>query len=115
MNSIEINKLAELSGYAYIGIRAMTGGEVVGEGDELSKSFVWIDGERTNERLEGTCAVNCGFDGFDSLDRLSEALKIVKAYDGQVVLVGTNTETYEGNDVGEIVMPNAVVIAVINE
>jgi hypothetical protein len=110
---MNLHEIAENSGYNTIGIRAMTGGVIVEVGQELESSFVWVDGQITSEQLEGVSAIDCGFDGFDVLKKLERALELVKAYRGQLVLIGTNAETYEGNDVGEVVMPSAVVIATL--
>lgn len=109
---MNLHEVAENSGFNYIGLRAMTGGTVVNVGDELTNSFVWVDGEKTNEQLDGVSAIDCAFDGFDELKKLERAMSLIKQYSGQLVLVGSN-EAYEGNDVGEIVMKSAVVLALV--
>ncbi len=109
---MNLHEIAENSGFTFIGIRSMTGGKLVNVGDELANSFVWVDGETTDEQLNGVCAIDCGFDGFDELKKLSKAMALIKQYQGQLVLVGSS-KAEEGNDVGEIVMADAVVIAVL--
>ncbi len=111
---MNLHEIAEQSMFNKIALRVMTGGKVVKPGDKLDNSFVWVDGVATDEELEGTCGIDCGFDGFDELTELDKAMSVASNYEGQLVLIGSNSpDCYEGNDPGEVVMPNAEVIAVI--
>ncbi|MFT6347074.1 MAG: hypothetical protein ACJAYB_000055 [Psychromonas sp.] len=112
-----LNDLLDGSQYQAVGIRAMTGGFVVNPGDEINDSFVWVDGECTDETLEGASALNLEFDGWEvQSDRFNEMLLQSKSYghENQLVVVGCcGNDHYEGNDMNEVVLPNAVCIAII--
>jgi len=89
--------------YAYIGIRVQEEayGAKVGEAvDHCSK--VWIDGDETDEELDGVCAMNASQLGCVGCE-----------YFGNVVLVlGADRVDY-GEDAGEIIMQDATILAVI--
>ena len=53
MNRVE--EIKENSEYEYIGVRVQE--NEFTEGESLDNSFVWVDGEMTDEELPGTCAV----------------------------------------------------------
>lgn len=115
----QLNELIEASGFTVIGLRVMTGGNVVSAGDRLENSSVWVDGECTNEQLDGLSALNLDFDGWEITEsRLNEMLEIAKAYsllndNEQIVIVGGN-DGYEGNDLHEVVIYDAHCIAVLS-
>ena len=117
MNIESLNEIIEKSGLSKIGLRVMTGGKVVKVGDDLDNSFDWVDGCITSEEIDGTCALDLGWDGWE-IDEgwLSEMLTEAKAYNmlndnEQLVVIG-GREGFEGNDVNEIVIENAVCLAV---
>jgi hypothetical protein len=118
MNIDQLNEIIEESGFDKIGLRVMTGGKIVSEGERLENSFVWVDGNCTNEQLEGVSALDLEFDGWEiEEDRLNEMLEIAKTYNllsdsEQVVIVGGN-DGYEGNDQDEIVIYDAHCVAVL--
>ena len=91
----------------YLGLRGMYNGESFGK---MDNSFVWDDGEQTEEELSGTCAVIIGiwWDGPEfGINELENALKIAKDYgNGKYgVLVGDNFSG--GEDIGEVIISNA--------
>ena len=111
----EIEK-AEFSTY---GLRVMTDVENVSVGDEVSNSFIWIDGVSADDsELEGASALDLQFDGWEVEEaRFMKMLERSNMYgrDYPIVVVGTNSsDTYEGNDLHEVVMPNAVCVVIVS-
>ena len=118
MNIEQLNEIIEESGFNKIGLRVMTGDKVVAVGEQLENSFVWDDGVCTSDELEGTCALDLEFDGWEIEEsRLNEMLEIAKGYlqsgNEQIVIVGGN-DGYEGNDHHEVVIYDAHCIAVLS-
>jgi len=99
-------KVKENNDYDFIGIRVQ---EDFNEkiGDILThQSYVWIDGEKTEELLNGVCAIDA--------NRLNHTL-CNGAYSGDVILIlGCNGYCERGEDVAEIIMDNPVIIDIIN-
>lgn len=97
-----MNRIEEIRNeveFDYIGIRVQEDEFV--EGEILDNSYVWIDGETTDEELDGTCAVN-----------LCDA-ELANGYYGEhVSLIAGNSAEY-GADLGEIIIRNAEVIEVL--
>lgn len=97
MNRIE--EIRENSDYEYIGVRVQENEFVKGE--ILDNSFVWVDGEITDEELDGTCAV-----------KLEDA-ELAKGYFGDhVAIIGGDYMEY-GQDLGEIIIRDAEVLEVL--
>lgn len=97
MNRIE--EIRENSDYEYIGVRVQENEFVKGE--ILDNSFVWVDGEITDEELDGTCAV-----------KLEDA-ELAKGYFGDhVAIIGGDYMEY-GQDLGEIIIRDAEVLKVL--
>lgn len=97
-----INRIAEIkenAEYEYIGVRVQE--NEFAEGETLDNSFVWVDGEMTDDELDGTCAV-----------RLEDA-NLANGYFGDhVAIIGSNSMEY-GQDLGEIILRDAEVLEVI--
>lgn len=94
-----IDEIQDAYDYGYIGIR-VSDSEFV-EGEILDNSFVWVDGEMTDEELDGTCAI-----------MLKDA-KLANAYHGShVAIIGSDSMEY-GQDLGEIILRDAEVLEVI--
>lgn len=94
-----IEEIIEESEFEYIGIRVQEDEFVKGE--ILDNSYVWIDGESTDEELDGTCAV-----------MLKDA-ELAKRYFGDhIAIIGGNNMEY-GEDLGEIIIKNAEVMEVL--
>ncbi|SCI35396.1 Uncharacterised protein [uncultured Ruminococcus sp.] len=85
--------------FGYIGVRVQEDAFVLGK--TLDNSFVWVDGEITDEELNGTCAI-----------RIDDA-ELAKGYYGDhVAIIGGDSVEY-GQDLGEIIIRNAEVLEVV--
>ena len=94
-----IEEIRENSEYEYIGIRVQE--NEFTKGEILDNSFVWVDGEITDEELDGTCAV-----------KLEDA-QLANGYFGDhVAIIGGDFMEY-GQDLGEIILRDAEVLEVI--
>ena len=94
-----IEEIEDAYDYGYIGIRVSE--NEFTEGETLDNSFVWVDGEMTDEELGGTCAI-----------MLKDA-KLANTYFGNhVAIIGSDSMEY-GQDLGEIILRNAEVLEVI--
>jgi hypothetical protein len=98
-----------------VGLRRMTAfpgadAVVVGAGDELSPSYVWVDGDPTDDTLDGTSTIGVG----ETLESINAAIAALAAYEGQMVIVAG---FYAGNgaDRGEVLIRKARVLAVVTE
>lgn len=116
--------LIEASGAEYIGIRHLADDEHYNVGDYCRNSYDWnyefdcstYETEEPQE-LPGTCAYNTrihsGWDDSEEIkSKLEKALNASKVYYGDIVIIGGDRVTY-GNDEGEIIIEDAVVIATI--
>ena len=94
-----MDEIKENSEYEYIGVRVQESEFV--EGEILEPSFVWVDGEMTDEELDGTCAVKI------------EDVRLANNYFGDhVAIIGSNSMEY-GQDLGEIILRDAEVLEVV--
>lgn len=90
--------------YGFIGIRVQDEAFGLHVGDTvMHNSHIWDDGEDTEEELDGVCAMN-----LRALDM------IICEYYGETILVLGSDDAEYGDDLGEIVMRDAKVLAVIN-
>lgn len=100
-------KVKENSDFDFVGIRVQ---DYFNEkiGDTLThRSFVWVDGEETEELLNGVCAIDA--------NRINHTFALSNGgYYGDVVLIlGCNGYCEKGADVAEIIMENPVIIDII--
>lgn len=94
-----IDEIKENAEYEYIGVRVQE--EEFTNGEILDNSFIWIDGEMTDEELDGTCAVN-----------IDDARLANNYFGDRVAIIGSNSMEY-GEDLGEIILRDAEVLEVI--
>lgn len=94
-----INEIKENAEYEYIGVRVQENEFKVGE--ILDNSFVWVDGEMTDEELDGTCAV-----------KLEDAQLANSYFGNHVAIIGSDSMEY-GQDLGEIILRDAEVLEVL--
>lgn len=69
-------------------------------GDTLPNSYVWEDGNKTDEELDGVCAID--------LSTINRAISLPQYKGNPYLIKGEYLET--GNDLGEILLANAVVV-----
>jgi len=126
MNDLQskIEQAVEL-GICTFGVRVMTdtpSGKPVTllVGDDVNNSFEWVDGEHTDDELDGVSTIGFDVDQIDGeidFDSYNSAIKMLDQYgDGQVVVVGGqhNIDAIH-NDIGEYVINSAVVISIVEE
>ena len=102
----EIAKKIQTSNYNYdfIGIRVQEE-NTNNIGDTIyHKSYVWDDGNITDEELNGICAIE-----------IQVARKLIDygGYQGKYAYILGSDYCTKGNDVGEIIMKDAIVLDVI--
>lgn len=100
------NEVARAKGYRYIGVRVQDGarGAEVGKATEHN-SNVWIDGEMSEEKLNGLCAIKARKYQINQIDRFS-------GYEGDTILILGSNEAQKGYDEGEIIMMTPVVLEI---
>ena len=94
-----IDEIKENSEFEYIGVRVQE--SEFAEGEILDPSFIWVDGEMTDEELGGTCAV-----------KIEDAHLANNYFGDHVAIIGSNSMEY-GQDLGEIILRDAEVIEVV--
>ena len=94
-----IDEIQDAYDYGYIGIR-VSDNEFT-KGEILDNSFVWVDGEVTDEEPDGTCATV-----------LKDAKHAHAYHDSHVAIIGSDSMEY-GQDLGEIILRDAEVLEVI--
>lgn len=86
--------------YEYIGVRVQEQKFELGEMDHVSS--VWVDGDETDDVLNGVCATK-----IDALENLPG-----EYYGDHIAIICGNSAEY-GADVGEIIIEDAIVAAII--
>jgi len=76
-------------------------------GDVLPPSRVWDDGVATDETLSGTSGIDAG------KGKLAKALDLSKQYTGKTMLIIGGDRGDAGEDAGEVIIKDAVVVGVI--
>ena len=84
--------------YEVVGVRVQEVPFELGEMNHVSK--VWIDGEETDEELDGVCVTDVN------------SLGVNEYYGEHVAIVAGNKFSY-GEDLGEIIIKDAQVIAIL--
>lgn len=105
----QVLEIVEQGDYEHYGLRVtdIRGRELVGE--QLAPSRIWIDGEPTEEYLAGTSAV------LVSPRKIDRALRILSQYVGDTILLLGSRGYEDGQDEGEAVMREPVVLAVFKK
>lgn len=119
MNSTQLAEIvyANLAEYRTFGIRVVDFDGPVNVGDVLPPSFVWDDGDQTDEALDGTCAVEiehtvCAESAEKIAEEIETSLKIARAYWGDRVTLIAGWYAQPGVDRQETVIRDAAVLAV---
>ena len=93
--------------WTYIGVRIQEEPFVLGGLDHNSHN--WVDGDDTGEELDGACAI--AVHELETVMRVQE--KAMGEYVGDhVAIIAGDNVTY-GEDIGEIIIQDAAVVAVI--
>jgi|GEM_PF-2003503 len=96
----------------YTGIRIFDADCTPKIGDKLECSRVWDDNNPTCEYLGGTCAIEIKWDAKNLNAEIERSLVAANSYGGEyVVIIGGDSAEY-GIDRGEIIIRNAIVLAV---
>ena len=110
MNATTIKQIAEaqtarLSEWDYVGVRVQESAYGVQIGDTMThESNVWLDGEMTDEMLDGVSAVSV---------KLARHMNDFESYTGDVaIILGSNRASY-GEDETEIIMRRPTVLEII--
>lgn len=119
----EVAKIVNVGEHAYYGLRCMTvededipAPEV---GAYLDESFHWDDGERTEETVGGTCGIelcpNWDGEGYRvSTANIHYAASLLSAYFGRWIVLMAGDSSSMGDDQGETIIRDAVVLAVFD-
>ena len=106
MTASELKEIYENREFEYIGIRVEDGIEYE-IGDYANDSRVWVNGDPMDETLNGTCCI--GING----SNCAKALELANSYVGnRVYIIGGDSMEF-GEDEGEYIIRNAVVIWII--
>lgn len=110
MNATTIKQIAaaqtaHLSEWDYVGVRVQEDAYGVQVGDTMThESNIWIDGEMTDETLDGVSAVSV---------KLAKHMNDFESYTGDVaIILGSNRASY-GEDETEIIMRAPVVLGIV--
>lgn len=103
------------SDFAYFGLRAAD--DVLAVGDTCPASRVWDNGDPTDEMLDGTSATRIALSGYND-DAVRAALEAAESANAPYhaahhYVIAADSMEY-GEDVDEVVLRNAVVVAVID-
>lgn len=102
VSSINIDEIG--AEYSFIGVRVQEEAYGLNVGDVVThNSHIWDDGDDTGVELDGISAM--------SIDRLN-AIRC-EYYGSTVIILGSDYAEY-GEDIGEIVMQDAQVLAIVN-
>ena len=108
-----IKSLVAEEKFDFYGLRAVHSpsgqADRVSVGEVLPCSYRWYDGEPTEEELDGTCALRVN-EGTE-LAHLDEFMREYGVLGQQVALIAGYQGTW-GEDMGEVVIRDAVVLAV---
>jgi hypothetical protein len=90
--------------YGYIGIRIQESDYGVVVGQQINHtSSVWVDNEQTEQFVNGTSAISINNTGY------------ITGYPGNVILILGSDRIEYGEDAGEIVMKNPVIIEIVHD
>jgi hypothetical protein len=111
MKHLEICKkfMEENPGYEFFGIRADDRAFEVGQ--MLPNSFVWDDGVKTDEELDGTCAIRLYDYWTEKYNENAESQASEYPFDNVYLIAAKSAQ--EGNDRNELVMFEAVVVEIL--
>lgn len=103
----ELMEILESGEYNYYGLRGATNHDVANiERGYLECSYNWVDGEKTDEQLDGTCALSVG--DFLSEREILRRYNRIAMYTAQhgtstILLIADNNQEY-GEDENEVIL-----------
>ena len=103
----ELMEILESGEYNYYGLRGATNHDVANiERGYLDRSYNWVDGEKTDEQLDGTCALSVG--DFLSEREILRRYNRIAMYTAQhgtstILLIADNNQEY-GEDENEVIL-----------
>lgn len=109
MNATKIAALINATHAAYFGLRVVD--ETAEEGDQIAPSRVWVDGEVTDDVLDGASAIHIDAEHGSLEENIAEALARTGIYCGQYILVIAGNAMSYGEDDGEIIIRDAECLA----
>ena len=86
--------------FEFIGVRVQEQEFELGE--VKHNSSVWVDGDETDEELDGICAID-----------VNKLAYVKVEYPGEHMAIIASNRAHAGEDIGEIVMSDAQVVAII--
>jgi len=92
--------------YEFVGLRTVEDGH-----DPLEESKVWIDGEITEDGVGGVCATDVDEFTAYAQHNMAEKNYRVGFYFGENTYIVAGNKSSYGDDLGEIVIEDAIVIA----
>lgn len=95
-----------------LAVRGLQDDEEYKVGDECRESLAWDEelGKSADYGIGGTCGI-CINDKYGDFDR-EKSIAVAENYSDRLVLIGGNSFT-RGNDDGEVIIPYAVVLEII--
>ena len=112
MDSItaDIMAIIEDTGYDCIAIRKQHATAIIG--DILPHSYVWEDNNQTDDELPGTSALVIGNAyATRTVAQVKKALENVMCYPGETLVLVGGALSNSGEDIGEVIITDAVVLA----
>jgi hypothetical protein len=110
MNIQAIADMIKAGDYEYYGLRAHRREPVIGK--SLGKSRVWIDGECTDDELDGISAVRVK--AGDDLDAIIDRLRREYCWEAETIVLIGGYIASQGEDRGEIIIRDNICLAVLS-
>lgn len=104
-----ITEIVASGKYAYYGLRVVEDEPTLAIGSTLPPSRRWVDGDPTDDYLEGTSVI-----AITPCTGVSAALNLLRPYYGSYLLVVGYEEFEHGQDSGEAIAKWPVLLAVID-
>lgn len=94
--------------YSYYGVRYHHNNNTIID-KSVSESYEWVDGDITDEMLNGTCALDIRdmIDNDYTIDEIIESVEEYSYENGEIIIIAGNNMEY-GNDKYEIIIHDAV-------
>jgi hypothetical protein len=97
------------------GLRTIPINQKVKIGDILDSSYVWIDGNQTDEKLKGASALDLVSCVNQAKYDIESKLKQTNEYCGNIIALLKGDVVGNGEDANEIIIENAEVVAIFKK